>query len=195
MRRNMTRFPPLPPSQLNTEQKAVYDEAFATCTAMLGDKFAWKDEKGALIGPLSPLIYSPALANLYLDFASELGKIPGLPKKAREVAILVTGHVFDSRYELYSHERLAAETGLSAIQIEAVKQGKKPSGVDALDEQCDLAFDMAMVLTVRRGPLSEEMWVRAETKLGKTGAMALVQYVALYSYTCILLNAVDEPVP
>ena len=191
----MPRCPPVQPSSLNPEQKEVYDAAYATCASMLGDRFRWKDESGALIGPLSPLLYHPRLARLYLQFASELGRLSALPEHAREVAILATGSVFDSRYELYAHERLAAAKGVSEAQIESVKVGKKPTGENALDEHCELAFDVALELTEKRGVLGQESWERATRAFGREGVLVLIHYVALYSYTCILLNAVDEPVP
>ena len=116
----MARCPPVPPSSLNPEQKEVYDVAYKTCASMPEDRFRWKDDGDALIGPLSPLLYNPPLARLYLQFASESAKLSALPEHAREIAILTTGSVFDSRYELYAHERLAAAKGLNEIQIESV---------------------------------------------------------------------------
>lgn len=196
---NEMRVPALAPSQLNAEQKQVYDEAYGICQKMLGDRFAWKDDHEALIGPLSSLMYSPPLARLYLSFAAELGRASTLvqfTQEAREVAILATGAAFSSSYELYAHERIALTTSLSAVQIDLIKQGRKPTGEIALNSQCELAFDVATELTAHnRGPLSDETWRRAESMLGRTATLILVQYVALYSYTCILLNAVNEPVP
>ena len=180
---------------MSREQKEVYDKAYPTCQNMLGDKFLWKDENDALIGPLSSLLYVPSIANLYLEFAAELGKLPGLSREAREVAILATGSVFDCRYELYSHARLAASTSLSKVQIESARTGQKPLGEHAWDEQCDVAFDVAIELTRNHGPMVDDHWRKAQKVFGMEGAAALIQYVALYAYTCVLLNAVDEPVP
>lgn len=65
---------------------------------------------------------------------------PNLP------AILVTGVYYSSTYEIYAHERLAKLAGLTWRQIDFIKAGSKPpaDGVDALDEQCSVAYDIAI---------------------------------------------------
>ena len=49
-----------------------------------------------------------------------------LPKKVREVANLVTGACFNSRYELYAHEHVAESTGLSLATIATIAAGQRP---------------------------------------------------------------------
>lgn len=191
----MSRYPPIPPSSLSSEQHKAFDEASDICSNMFGDKFLYKDDNGAFIGPFAPLLYTPAIVDPFFKLVVELGKLPGFPAPAREVAILATGSVFKSKYELYAHERVAASTNLSKAQIVAVKSGQKPSGSDALDEQCEVAFEVARELAGKHGPMADATWKKAEGAFGKEGAAALIQYVAIYGYTCILLNAVDAPVP
>ncbi|KAK5676867.1 hypothetical protein LTS10_010631 [Elasticomyces elasticus] len=42
---------------------------------------------------------------------------------------------------------------------------------------------------------AQELWDRSMKALGKEGTVALVHYVGFYAYICIVLNAIDEPVP
>ena len=191
----MSRYPPIPPSSLTTEQQRAHDEASEICSSVFGNKFLYKNEQGAFIGPFAPLLYTPSLVDPFFKLVVELGKLPGLPGPAREIAILATGSRFKSNYELYAHERVAASTGLTAAQIESVKSGKKPLGGDALDEQGDVAFDVAIELSRKPGPMTDDNWKRAERAFGKGGTAALIQYVGVYAYTCVLLNGVDVPVP
>ncbi len=64
-----------------------------------------------------------------------LGKDSTLPKAAHEVAILVTGARFHTRYELYAHEHVAFDAGLSAAKIATLVAGERsdrpgrPSGL------------------------------------------------------------------
>ncbi|CAF9910401.1 hypothetical protein IMSHALPRED_009189 [Imshaugia aleurites] len=191
----MSRYPPIPPSSLTTEQYKAYDEASDICSSVFGDKFLYKNEDGAFIGPFAPLLFTPTLVDPFFKLVVELGKLPGLPGPAREISILATGSRFKAKYELYAHERVAASTSLTAAQIDSVKSGKKPFGDDALDEQGNVAFDVAMELSHKQGPMTDANWKRAEHAFGKEGAAALIHYVGVYAYTCVLLNGVDAPVP
>lgn len=121
-----------------------------------------------------------------------LSKVPDLPKSAREVAILAVGSKYKAVYEIYAHERVAATTGLSKAQIDAIKNGEKPGD---LDEGCNIAFDVTMELVDKPGPLSDTNWKRAVEQFGRRGAFVLANYVGYYMYTCCLLNACDIPLP
>jgi len=190
----MSRFPPIAPADLQGDQKEAYDDIDATTKAYFGDKFIIKRSDGAFIGPLAVFNYDSKSAHAYFALLQSLAQLPGLSKAAREVSILVTGHQWNAAYETYAHERVAeADTELSREQIDAVKVGKKPEG---LDEDCDVAFDVTMeLLKVRKGRLGDEMWERAEKVLGKMGALALVHFVGFYSYTAVLINGCDVPLP
>ena len=63
-----------------------------------------------------------------------------LPKPVREVAILVTGACFNSRYELYAHERVAEGTGLSPAKIATIAAGQRPADLSAAEAA---AYDVA----------------------------------------------------
>lgn len=180
---------------MSSEQHEAFDEASDICSNMFGDKFLYKNQDGAFIGPFAPLLYTPSIVDPFFKLVVELGKLPGLPAPSREVAILATGSSFESKYELYAHERVAASTSLTKPQIDSVKSGKKPLGDHALDKQGEIAFDVAIELSHKRGPMTIANWERAEKAFGKEGAAALIQYVAVYAYTCVLLNGVDAPVP
>jgi 4-carboxymuconolactone decarboxylase len=196
----MSRFPPIPPSALSPEQLHAHEEATAGCLKAFGEsgeRFIWKNKEGALVGPFAPILHAPTVLHPAFEFIAALGKLPGFPPEAREVAILATGATYQCKYELYSHERIAvAHTHLTAAQIEAVKTGKKPSGRDALDEQCEVAFDVAIELANKKGPMSEANWKRAHGGLLPwTVRAALIQYCALYAWACVLMNAADVPAP
>ena len=188
----MSRYPPIPPSQLNPDQHAAYDESTRIAQDMFGDKFIYKNDDGAFIGPFGPLLYTPSLVDPFFKMAAELGQIPGLPAAARETAILATGSTFKAGYELYAHGKVAASTSLTERQISSIKEGKKPDG---LDEACQVAFDVAVELSQKQGPLSDETFQQASKALGQHGTAALIHYVAFYAYTSVFLNGVAAPVP
>lgn len=191
----MSRYPPLAPSELSPAQHKAYDEQTEIAQSTFGDKFIYKNKDGAFVGPFGPLLYTPGLVDPFMKMVVELGKVPGLPAEARETAILATGSTFKAGYELYAHGKVAESTKLSEKQISLIKEGKKPEGPDNLDEACEIAFDVAIELSRKQGPLSDELFSRAYKKLGQEGTAALIHYVALYAYTCVFLNGVAAPVP
>ena len=114
-----------------------------------------------------------------------------LPKAAHEVAILVTGARFDSRYELYAHERVAEAAGLSAAKIAAVAAGQRPAD---LTEEEAAAYDVAAALAGGR-QLPQSTYARAVAAFGKEGTAELVYLVGGYCLVSVLLNAYDVSVP
>ncbi|GAB7354787.1 hypothetical protein MBLNU459_g5183t1 [Dothideomycetes sp. NU459] len=188
-----SRTPATAPSDLTADQKQAHDEIQSVASSAFGDVFVYKRDDGALVGPFAPMLQTPGVTRPFLHIVTELGKLPGLPPNARETAILATGSYFQAVYEIYAHERVAvANTDLNQEQVDMIKNGKKPDG---LDDQCSVAFDVAIQLSRTPGPLSGEHWDKAEKVLGKQGTLALIHYVGYYAYTCILLNGCDVPVP
>lgn len=192
----MSRFPPIHPDSLTPEQKARHEETSQMTESLFGDpstsKFLYKDSTGAFIGPFAPLLYTPSLMEPWVKLNVALSKLSTLPAAASEVAILATGSVYQAKYELYAHELVAEATYLSAGQIAQVSKGVKPEG---LDRECEVAFDVALKLARGGGPLDEELWTRAVEALGRDGVAALMHYVGMYAYVCIVLNAADVPIP
>jgi len=83
-------------------------------------------------------------------------------------------------------------TDLTKEQINKIKVGQKPQD---LDTGSSVAFDATMELVKKPGPLKKESWDAVVKEFGKQGALALIHYVGLYMYTCVLLNGCDVPLP
>ncbi|KAH8802959.1 hypothetical protein F5884DRAFT_803797 [Xylogone sp. PMI_703] len=156
-------------------------------------RFVYKGSDGSLLGPFCPLLYTVDVARAFFDCLRSIPKIPGLPLASREIAILATGSKWEALFEIYSHERIAVSgTHLTQQQIDLIKTGRKPSG---LNEEEETAFDVTMELLNKMGPLPETMWQRAVRAFGKEGALALVHQVGFFSYLCVLCNGCNIPLP
>lgn len=135
---------------------------------------------------------APKIGKLAMQLVYSIGQLP-LPADAKETAILACGGHFQAAYELYAHEAVATNAAvLSKEQIEMIKKGDKAKD---LNEDCSLAFDVAKQLCATPGPLPQAYWDRCVKAFGRDGTLALVHYIGLYAYICILLNAADAPVP
>jgi hypothetical protein len=161
--------------------------------------FTTHDAKtGALIGPYTHFLYLPqTVMNGYGTLAKAIAGVPDFPLRCREVAILAIGEHYGAPYEMYSHSRVGKKVGLSDTQIQDILEGRQPS--DATEQEL-ISWEVARALvgagsTAKKGPLSEELWKKAEQAFGKTGAGALIHFSAYYAYTSVVLNGAAVPVP
>ena len=184
------RLAPIPPDQLSENQRALDESLRAGIKAHL-QGFVSERKDGALIGPFSPMLHFPQFGAPLWSFLTALTENSTLPKPAHEVAILVTGARFRSRYELYAHEHMAARAGLSDIKVATIVAGERPAD---LTEQESVAYDTASALG-RGGQLPEATYRAALKCFGDAGVAELVHLIGAYCLVSVLLNAYDVSVP
>ena len=184
------RAPPFPPSEMPPQVRRLHDDMAPEIAAHLKG-FVSKRADGALVGPFAPMLRFPKFGGPAWAYTKALIENSKLPKPAHEVAILATGAALDSRYELYAHERVAEQAGLSAAKIAAVAAGQRPSD---LTEEEQAAYDVAVVLAGGR-QLPESTYRRAVAAFGEEQTAELVYLVAGYCLVSVLLNAFDVSVP
>lgn len=137
------RLSPLKIEGLSAEQQSLQESMKQGVRSFLHG-FQSEREDGALIGPFPAMLHFPQFGRPVWDVFMALAEHSTLPKPAHEAAILAVGAKLHSRYELYSHERVAAEAGLLESKIAAMASGQRPS--DLNDEE-GLAYDMAALLS------------------------------------------------
>jgi 4-carboxymuconolactone decarboxylase len=184
------RLPIIRPSELNAEQKPLYDDMrqgiaanFQGFVNMRGD--------GTLLGPWNPWIHEPKFGKPVWELTKAMVSNPSLPPAVREVAILVTGAHFKSGYELYAHVIVAEHRGLSDEKLATIVAGQRPAD---LTRQEAVAYDFAFAL-VNGGVLPELTFRAAAKEFGPHGAAELSYLVGLYCLVSVTLNTFDVPVP
>lgn len=183
------RLPLIPPAELTTEQRSLYD-AFQKMTQdeeHLG--FQVQNSEEAFVGPWGVLMHFPDLAVSLGQFVNTVQRLPGLSERARQVVVLTIGGRFNVAYELYAHSRLAARAGLRPDQIAALSSGAHPADLNP-DEL--LAADLAAALT-RPGAVPGPLYDTALNTWGRHGVDAVVFLVIQYMALGVLLNAYDVP--
>jgi hypothetical protein len=184
------RLPLIPPADLTTEQRPLYDDMREEIARdFTGFKAVAED--GALIGPFNPWVHWPAWGRPIWDFVKAFSVAPLLPKPVREVAILVTGAHFRSAYEIYAHVLLAERRGLSDDKIATIVAGQRPSD---LTQHEGIAYDIASAL-VSGHVLPELSYRQAVAAFGADAAAELIYLVGLYCFVSVTLNGFDVPVP
>ena len=184
------RLPVIAPADVSDEQKPLFDKLHASIERYLYDFDTHKPD-GTLIGPFNALLHFPKLGDAAWNVFLALNDAPTLPPLAREVVILVTGARAASIYELYSHEAVAARTGLADAKIRTIAAGQRPS--DLTDEEA-LAYDVAAVLT-RGAQVPKSTYDAAVDRFGVTGVAEIAYLVGCYGLICNLLNVFDVAIP
>ena len=184
------RLEPIPPPELDAVQRPLYERIQAfTSGKQRGFETARQD--GALVGPYNPMLHFPQFGEAAWGVNTALAEHSTLPKPAHEVAILVTGARFSSRYEIYAHEFVGASAGLSKAKIASLAAGTRPGD---LTEEEGVAFDVASALT-RGAQLPESTYQAALAAFGEQGAAELIYLVGFYCLVSVLLNGYDVSVP
>lgn len=184
------RLAPLPPEQLDPAVRPLHDRMAQAIAQHLKGFVSHRDD-GALVGPFAPMLHFPQFGGPAWDYTQALIDHSTLPKPAHEVAILVTGAAFNSRYELYAHERVGEAAGLSAEKVATITAGQRPAD---LTEPEAAAYDVAAALTGAR-QLPETTYQRALAAFGEAGVAELVYLIGGYCLVSVLLNAYDVSVP
>jgi 4-carboxymuconolactone decarboxylase len=103
----------------------------------------------------------------------------------REIAILRVGHIDKSRYETFQHEQFARMAGLSAEQIEAVKQGGTHAGILSDVQQAVLSFADETVKNVR---VSDATLVKIRQHFSDEMVVDLIMLTGFYMIVTRLLE-------
>lgn len=184
------RAAPFPPAELPADLRPLHDEMDGYIAEHLKG-FVSHRADGALVGPFAPMLRFPAFGRAAWTYTKALIDNAKLPKPAHEVAILATGAVFNSRYELYAHERVADGVGLSAEKIATIAAGQRPAD---LTEEEQAAYDVAVTLAGGR-QLPQSTYERAVKAFGEERTAELIYLVGGYCLVSLLLNAYDMSVP
>ncbi len=184
------RLPPLAPGAMTSDQQALHD-AMSPVIAEHLKGFVSKRSDGALVGPFPPMLHFLQFGQPAWEYTRALIEQAKLPKPAREVAILVVGACFNSRYELYAHEHVAEGTGLSPSKIATIAAGQRPADLNAEEA---VAYDVAATLAGGK-QLAGSTYQAAVDAFGRDGVGELVYLIGGYCLVSVLLNAFDMSVP
>lgn len=130
-----------------------------------------------------------ALVNSYLNNGT-------LDPQLRELVILRVGHTAGAAYEIWHHERVSCELGMSEERIAAAK-GPLPCSLFSDAENAALELTDDIVANTRAG---DQTFAAAHTHLGDNQTTELVVIVGVYQMVCTFLETMgieieDEPVP
>jgi 4-carboxymuconolactone decarboxylase len=184
------RLPLMSPSTLSPERRRLYDDMRNGIEANFKG-FIAINKAGQFIGPWNPWLHFPKFGGPMWELVKSLSADPKLPRRVREIAILVTGAHFHSAYEIYSHVLVAELRGITDDKIGTIVSGQRPGNLSGEES---LAYDLASAL-VSGGVLPALVYQQAIARFGEEGTAELICLVGLYCMVAVTLNGFDVPVP
>ncbi|MDF2704976.1 carboxymuconolactone decarboxylase family protein [Nonomuraea muscovyensis] len=178
----MRRLPPLTPSELAPDARALYDSIIEgpRGTSML-------DEQGGLAGPFNAMLLSPPVGDALQRLGAAIRYRSELGDRAREIAILVVAHSWDCAFERHVHEEIGRRLGLTGAQLDALRTGA-PLELDDPEEAAALRLTRALV---SRADLDDEEYAA----LPASAVFELTTLVGYYATLALQLRVfrVQQP--
>jgi len=171
------RFAPLTYSGMTPEQKTMLDHL------LNGERH------GATDGPFNVLLRSPETGDLVQSLGARVRFHTELPDKLRELAIITTARFWTVQFEWAAHRRAAEQAGLSPAIVQAIADGKRPSGLDP--EETSIYNFTTELLTTKQ--VSDAAFQDAVSRFGERRVVNLITLVGYYQMVAMLLNVDRYP--
>jgi 4-carboxymuconolactone decarboxylase len=142
-------------------------------------------------GPFNVLLRSPEMGNIAQKFGAATRFNPTMPRKLNELAIIITGRHWTAQYEWIAHKRAALAAGLNPAIVEAIQNGRRPSGM-AKDEEAVYTFCTELLATKQ---VSDATFAAAKAAVGEKGVVDLIGVMGWYQTVSMLLNVDRYPLP
>jgi len=121
----------------------------------------------------------------YLRYQSAIGN------RLSEFVILVVAREWTQDYEWSVHAPVARKQGIAPEIIDAIAEGRRPSGMSDDEEIC---YEFSLELS-RNRRVSDKTFARAQKRFGEKGVVDLVGLNGYYSLLAMTLNTARTPAP
>jgi 4-carboxymuconolactone decarboxylase len=134
------------------------------------------------------MMHHPELTRRWVVFAGHVLRKQTLPARERELLILRIGWLNQAEYEWAQHVEIAKRTGITALEIERVKQGPNADW-DANDSVLLQAVDDLFENSV----VSDSTWAALSVQYSTEQMMDLVFTIGQYNLVSWALNSFGVP--
>jgi 4-carboxymuconolactone decarboxylase len=174
----MPRYQELSESQLDAEQRRVYND----CKA---------GPRAAVPPPVHVWLKSPGLADNAHKLGAHVRFGTQFTPKQTEIAILMTARYWTAQFEWAAHVRLGLQAGLTQDQIDAIAERRTPDFADADDR---LVYDFCRDYYDDHR-VDDATYQRVVARFGDKGIVDLAGLIGYYSFVSVTLNTFEVPIP
>ncbi len=176
----MTRQSPPNLAAFSAEQTAQY-ERFAQGRKPRSD--------GSLGGPFDPWLTNPELFQRLTGLGNMLWNRTSLDRGLVELAICVTGRVWEANVEWAAHAPRAIEYGVAPAVLDEVLAGRRPQG----RPQDQLVYDLCQTMHASHA-LPRPLYAAGVAAFGERGLAELMAVIGYYTLVSMTLNAFEVEV-
>lgn len=141
--------------------------------------------RGKIVGPLRAALHNPDLAEQWQGLGRVLRFEISLPKRARELAILLVGRRWNCNLEFHLHTAEAHEAGIEPDIIDAIRRCALPT----LSKPADRDVYRYTRLLLLDGKVDDAAHAAIVARWGVAGVVELTALVGYYSMVALMLNA------
>lgn len=170
------RMPPLAAEKMNEAQR----RAAAEMTA---------GPRKGVKGPFVPLIRSPELMDRLQKVGEYLRFQSSLESRISELIMLIVSREWTQQFEWFVHVPLGRKAGLKNELIEALAEGRRPSGMPADEE---IVYDFCDELARTKG-LSDTTYRRAVEAFGENGVVDIIGVAGYFTTVSMVMNVAHTP--
>jgi 4-carboxymuconolactone decarboxylase len=165
------RFPVIPEAQWTDAQRKLIQEYRQT----------WRGQNVAVGGrpvggPLDATLRAPVLASRLAKVSDHIRGELSLPRKLRELVIIIVSQYWNCEYELHVHAPFGREAGLSQDVLDAVTKGVRPAF--ASDDEA-VVYDLTTEILVHH-KLTDATFERALRTFTEQQVIELVGVAGYY---------------
>jgi len=180
----MSRLEPLHPSDLDGDQRALYDAITTGPRAGAG----LTDARGALRGPFDALLRSPSVGQAVQELGAVLRYRGALPDDLRELAVLVAAAHWRCAFELDAHGQLAIRVGIAPEVVSALREGHRAQLAAGTAQRVvhDAAVELLETHRLRR-----DTYTALVDTVGVEQLVELLTLLGYYSLLAMLLESFE----
>jgi alkylhydroperoxidase family enzyme len=181
----------LTPDQLDPDQLRVYNIIVGGPRARDSKALPVTDREGRLIGPFTPMLAHPRIAEIMQTLGGAMRYEIDLSPRAREIATLAVAAARRSSFEWYAHSQLARVAGLTEDELDALARNCLAPSFSPREA---LVWRVVTALG-GDGDLDDELFAHAQGELGDAGLVDLIALVGHYEFLSRSLRVWRTPVP
>jgi 4-carboxymuconolactone decarboxylase len=147
--------------------------------------------RGEVRGPFAVMLRSPGLLGPVQQVGEYLRFKCPLEKRIIELATILVARHWAQQYEWFSHAELAVKAGLRPEIVDAIAEGRRPSGMAQGEE---VVYDFITELLTTRG-VSDKTYERTVSRYGENGVVDITGIVGYYSLIGMQMNVARTALP
>ncbi|MGZ8265686.1 MAG: carboxymuconolactone decarboxylase family protein [Burkholderiales bacterium] len=147
--------------------------------------------RGEVKGPFVALLRSPDFMSRVQKVGEYIRFVCPLDKRINEFAAIIAARHWNQQFEWWAHYRQGLEAGLKCEIADAVRDGRRPTGM-AEDEE--IVYDLLTEVLVNKGA-SDATYRRALAKFGEQGVIDVIGVAGYYALLAMVMNVARTAVP